>query len=146
MNKTPPKQTPEQRRAAISEGVKLAWARRRQEAPLLLPQKETAIVKLILDVLSLKYKGKLKLWRNNTGALPREGGGFIKFGAVGSPDLLGILAPSGRLVGLEVKAPKGKTSEHQETWLKEAQEFGALVGVVHSVDEACALIDGALDG
>ena len=146
MNKPPPKQTPEQRRAAISEGVKLSWQRRRNNAPLLLPVKETAIVKLILDVLSLKYKGRLKLWRNNTGATKTEGGGFMKFGAVGSPDLLGILAPTGRLVGLEVKAPKGKVSEHQEAWLKEAAAFGALVGVVHSVDEACALIDGAING
>lgn len=110
------------------------------------PVKETAIVKSILDYLTLKYKGKAFFWRNNSGAMKTEGGGFIKFGATGSPDILGILAPSGRLIGLEVKNAKGKVSEHQEAWLKEAAELGAVVGVVRSIDEACALIEGALNG
>jgi len=138
------KQTLEQRQAAISAGVKRSWERRKAQG--IPTPKESTIVKLILDVLTLKYKGRLKLWRNNTGATKTEGGGFVRYGALGSPDLLGILAPSGRLVGLEVKAPKGTTTEHQELWLKEAQELGAVVGVVRSMDEACALIEGALHG
>ena len=110
-----------------------------------LPVKETVIVKSILEYLQLRYKGRAFFWRNNSGALKTEKS-FVRFGATGSPDILGVLGPSGRLVGLEVKGAKGKTSEHQEAWLKEAQELGAVVGVVRSMDEACALIEGALHG
>lgn len=108
-----------------------------------LPIKETALVKLILQALSLRYKGRALFWRNNTGATRTETGGFIRFGALGSPDILGVLAPSGRLIAIEVKTPTGKLSEHQEVWLTEAKELGALAGVVRSLEDAYALLDEA---
>jgi len=115
------------------------------KAPVIPDMKEQMIVNLILRVLISRYKGKLKLRRNNTGAYKTETGGFIRYGQVGSPDIEGILAPNGRAVCLEVKTRTGKLSEHQERWLQEATDLGALVGVVRSVDEAIALIEGGLN-
>jgi VRR-NUC domain len=105
---------------------------------------ETLLVKSILGALQLRYKGRLKSWRNNTGATSTASGGFIKFGAVGSPDILGVLSPGGRLVALEVKTARGRTSPAQEAWLSEARTLGAVVGVVRSIDEAFDLIELAL--
>jgi hypothetical protein len=138
---TTPKQTLAERRAAISEGVRLSWQRRKSRTK---QGPEQALQRLLLDYLTAKYRGRLVLWRNNTGATATASGGFVRYGAVGSPDLLGILSPSGRLVGLEVKAPGGKATPAQLLWLTEARSHGALCGVVHSLDEAIALLDGGL--
>lgn len=105
---------------------------------------EQLLMKSILEALQLRFKGKAHFWRNNTGAMKTEGGRWVSFGQVGSPDILGILSPAGRLVALEVKTAKGKTSEAQEAWLSKARELGAIAGVVRSIDEAFALVEQAL--
>lgn len=106
---------------------------------------ETQIVKSILGALQLKYKKIGHFWRSNTGAVKTERGGFLRFGEVGSPDILGILAPAGRLVAIEVKTAKGKTSTAQEAWLNEARALGAVAGVCRSIDEAFELIENSLN-
>lgn len=102
---------------------------------------ETVLVKGILDALAWKYKGRAKFWRNNTGATKTASGGFVRYGEVGSPDILGVLSPSGRLVCLEVKTDKGKTSPAQEVWLQEANNLGAITAVVRSIDDALAALE-----
>lgn len=79
----------------------------------------------------------LVLWRNNAGALRDDAGRQVRYGlAVGSADLVGILAPSGRLFALEVKTPTGRVSPDQVRWAKLAESMGAFVRTVRSVDEA----------
>jgi hypothetical protein len=138
---TTQKQTLAERQAAISEGMRAAWARRKATTtPKLPPPKETMLVKQILTALDLTCRGSF--WRNNTGATPTPSGSFVRYGAVGAPDILGYLAPLGRLVAIEVKRPGGKLSVHQAAWLKDAKACGVLCGVAHSVEEAIALIEG----
>lgn len=96
---------------------------------------EKHIQKQILDHLELK--GHFH-WRNNTGAMKAEHGSFIKFGAVGSPDIF-ILTQGGFLVQLEVKAPKGKQNEAQKEWQRKSEELGAEYYVVRSLDEVIEL-------
>ncbi len=103
---------------------------------------ETQLVKSILDTLAWRFKGKAFFWRNSTGALRSPAGALVRFGAVGSPDILGCLA-GGRLVALEVKTAKGKVSPYQEAWLEEARALGAVALVVRSVDEALAAVEEA---
>ena len=135
------KQTQAERQAAISDGVKATrTAPRKSKPPKLPPIKETLLVKQILMGLELATRGWASWWRNNTGAMKSEGGHFVHFGSPGSPDILGIMAPYGRLVGIEVKRPGGKVTRLQEDWQREAREYGALVGVVHSIEEALALL------
>jgi len=54
----------------------------------------------------------------------------------GSADLVGVLAPWGTFIGMEVKDPNGVVEPHQghnhEVW----RRFGALVYVVRSVEDA----------
>ncbi len=59
-------------------------------------------------------------------------------GTAGDPDLTGCYR--GRHFELEVKAPGGRLSRIQEVRLKEWHRAGAVVGVVHSPDEALATL------
>ena len=54
--------------------------------------------------------------RQNTGAA-KVGGRFIRFGWPGCPDVLGQLK-DGRLLGVEVKAPKGRLRPEQGLFLE----------------------------
>lgn len=88
----------------------------------------------------------LVLWRNSTGVAQTEDR-TIRYGlAVGSADLIGILAPAGRFVALEIKTPTGRVSEEQRLFLALVQRQGGFGAVVRSVDEAVAAIARARAG
>ncbi len=77
-------------------------------------------------------------WRNNTGAVRIAPGRFMRFGKVGSSDILGIL-PGGRLLCVEYKAKGGRLSPEQKQFLAEVRELGAFALVVKGwweLDEA----------
>jgi len=78
-------------------------------------------------------------WRNNTGAVQFAPGRFMRFGKVGSSDVLGVL-PGGRLLCVECKAPnRGRLSPEQKQFLADVRELGALALVVRGwweLDEA----------
>lgn len=65
--------------------------------------------------------------RMNSGAA-RVGGRFIRFGFVGCPDVLGMLR-DGRLLGVEVKAPKGKLRPEQAIFLERINDAGGVAFV-----------------
>ena len=65
--------------------------------------------------------------RMNTGAA-RVGGRFIRFGFTGCPDVLGQLH-DGRLLGVEVKAPKGKLRPEQAVMLSRIAGAGGVAFV-----------------
>lgn len=74
-------------------------------------------------------------WRMNTG---RRGG--VSFGLKGQSDITGVLLGGTRLE-LEVKKPKNNRFEpEQPAFIQRMKAHGALVGVVHSVDEAIAIV------
>lgn len=104
---------------------------------------ETRILKSILEGLPYFVRGVV-LWRNNSGATRTQAGGFVRFGAVGSADLLGVLPPSGRLVALEVKQPGKKPTPAQVVWLESVKAAGAVAGVVTSLAEAVELVRAAM--
>jgi hypothetical protein len=82
----------------------------------------------------------LVLWRNNVGVSVRRapsGTHTTRYGLVpGASDLIGILAPSGRFVALEVKTPRGRVSPEQRMFLDLVRSRGGIAAVVRSVDEA----------
>src|SRR6266545_3279839 len=89
------------------------------------PRRETDITREILRYLAAV--GCLA-WRNNTGAVRAEHGGktrIIRFGHVGSPDIIGVM-PSGRFLAIEVKA-RGQLPElQQEAFLYQVHKRGGL--------------------
>ena len=88
------------------------------------------------------------LLRNTVGATretDKEGRErFVTYGlGAGSPDLLVILAPRGRLVGLEVKKPGEDATPAQRQVHGIWRRFGAHVATVHGPFEARAALEEA---
>jgi hypothetical protein len=68
-------------------------------------------------------------WRNNTGAVRIGPGRFMRFGKVGSSDILGVL-PGGRLLCVECKAKTGRLSPEQKDFLETVRGLGCVAVVV----------------
>jgi hypothetical protein len=72
---------------------------------------------------------------------------MVKYGlCVGSADLIGILAPHGRLVALEVKTATGRASDEQRMFLSLVRSRGGFACLVRSVPEAIEAINRARSG
>ena len=110
---------------------------------------ETAIQEAVR--LALGAEVDLVLWRNSTGQTEewsaKGGVRHMRYGlAKGSADLVGILAPHGRLVALEVKTPTGRVAPEQEQWLALVRRMGGFACVVRSVADARAALARARTG
>lgn len=95
---------------------------------------EKTIQDAVIQYLSLK---KYFFWRNNTGALRTEHGGFIRFGAVGSPDI--CLVKDGKFIGLEIK-DKAPQSDGQKIFEQRLREAGGDYYIIRSVDQVMAIL------
>lgn len=118
---------------------------------------ETPVLKQIM--LALGCLPKLRIWRNNTGQLWSgsqiikfdrgktvyvEKGDVllknaypVKFGLEGSADILGIIAPDGRFLAIEVKRPKGgRQSERQQNFEGMVKAMGGIYILARSPEEA----------
>ena len=73
-------------------------------------------------------------WRSNTGALPDKTGRVIRFGLVGSPDILGCYM--GRFVGIEVKTKTGKQRDAQVNFQRAFERAGGVYVLARSPDDA----------
>ena len=80
----------------------------------------------------------LTLWRNNTGAMRDVRGQLVRYGQLGSADLLGLASPAGRFVAIEVKALGGRQTALQLAWQQMVERHGGVYIVAVSVDEAVA--------
>lgn len=85
-----------------------------QAQPRKLDRSEAAA---LVEVLQALRTHSLVAWceRMNSGAV-RIGGRFLRFGWPGCPDVLGQLK-DGRLLGVEVKSPKGRLSPEQAVFI-----------------------------
>jgi len=103
---------------------------------------EASVLKRVLSALAAA-PGVIA-WRNNTGAV-KKGPRFIRFGlAVGSADVVPIVAPHGRWLAIETKRPKnGETTEKQDEWLGLVRRMGGVAGVARSPEEALELLEQA---
>jgi hypothetical protein len=91
---------------------------------------ETAIVNACITLLTLK---KIFHYRNNTGALATAKGGFIRFGAVGSPDIVAVI--NGVYHAIEVKTVTGRQSDNQKAFQARLEAAGGVYWLIRSVDE-----------
>jgi len=96
--------------------------------------KESYIQSQILDYL--KYRGVF-CWRNNTGATTyqRKDGRkqFLRYGATGSPDIIGIFR--GKFLGIEVKNKLGKVTNSQRLFLDRIKAEGGIALVARSTED-----------
>lgn len=86
------------------------------------------------------------VWRSNAGRYPitdNYGKKRMIIGAPsGTPDLIGVIGPkfrkgvfTGKFIGLEIKKPGNKPTDLQNRVMGELRDHGAIVLVVHSVEE-----------
>lgn len=82
---------------------------------------------------------RLRIARVNTGAAkvgnpPR----LVRFGVPGTADICGVLAPTGRLVMIEVKTAKGRQRDAQVVMQRVVTSMGGLYVVARSLDDVDA--------
>lgn len=93
----------------------------------------------------------LTLWRNNVGVAEMWSSAGkaqrVRYGlCTGSSDLIGLLAPSGRFVALEVKKPGEQPTDEQSKFMAHVRQMGGFAAVVRSADEARAAVQRAREG
>lgn len=99
---------------------------------------EHQIQSQILDWL--KIKGIFH-WRNNTGGFGGAHKGkkwFVRFGAVGSPDIFAVI--EGHIYGIEVKAANGKLSEKQWDFANHLMQAGGSYARVTCIEDVSKLL------
>jgi hypothetical protein len=98
-------------------------------------------------------RGRVRLWRNNTGRLRDERGQLVTFGLCpGSADLIGYrsVTVTPDMVGstlavfaaVEVKAPTGRPTPEQTAFLEHVTAAGGLAGIARSVEDAERILGG----
>ena len=102
---------------------------------------EVHLLKACLHYLHLKG---CKAWENKTGAWKTKTGRLITYGYPGSPDILAILPPHGRLLGVECKMKGNRQQPNQKAFGLDMEAKGALYLVVYSVEALQAALAGVL--
>ena len=77
---------------------------------------------------------RLRAWRQNTG-VAQFGDRAVRFGVPGCADILGLIAPSGRMLAIEVKSESGKQSDAQKRFQGMIQGFGGLYVLARSLED-----------
>jgi hypothetical protein len=101
--------------------------------------KESYVQLQILDYLALKG---IFHYRNNSGGFIHSNKHFCRFGALGSPDVVAVI--KGRFVGIEVKTPTGRQSDHQKAFQENLSKAGGIYFLVRSLDEAVEAVEDAI--
>jgi hypothetical protein len=68
---------------------------------------------------------------------------FDRFGALGSPDIICVIG--GQYVGIEVKGPKKKQSEHQKAFQQALEGAGGRYLLVYSLEDIIVLLRSCVE-
>lgn len=101
--------------------------------------------------LALGQEHDVTLFRNNCGQgefwLSSGKTQRVQYGlCVGSSDLIGLLAPSGRFIALEIKSESGRETPEQKKFQAHIRAMGGFAATVRSVEEARAALERARRG
>ncbi len=93
----------------------------------------------ILDYLRMR---KIPCWKISTAGIRKPDGGYIPSASVGMADIVGLLPrQDGRMLAIEVKAPKGYLTPAQKTFLAAVGSGGGLAFMARSVQEVQDMLD-----
>ena len=90
---------------------------------------ESVVVAQCLEWLATH---RIFAWRNNTGSYKTPEGRFVRYGHVGSADILGLL-PDGRFLAVECKTPAGTQSRPQKVFQQIIRRNGGMYVLARSV-------------
>lgn len=95
---------------------------------------EGKLVKAILEYAGYNH-AKVSLHRNNSGATSTRSGGYVKFGYPGSPDIIGVIWPTGQYVGIECKVGKNTPTPLQKDFHSRVKQMNGIIIVAYSLDD-----------
>jgi transcriptional regulator with XRE-family HTH domain len=99
-----------------------------------------AHTKLVHEIwVAVNSEPDVSIWKLTQGAArPGHGNGHIMhFGLVpGAADLVGLVAPHGRLLAIEAKTGAAKPSARQRAWGERVRKLGGVYVLAGSVDDA----------
>jgi hypothetical protein len=98
------------------------------------------------DILvALGSRPDVMIWRQNTlVARDQRTGRAVRSNPNGVADILGCLAPSGRMLAIEVKSANGRQTTEQHAFQKAVEARGGLYVLARSVTEAVGAVDTAV--
>lgn len=111
-------------------------------------KRKSNVPEKVIQAAILKYLETTGLlyWRQNSGVIPIPTGRrnrfgrpvfrLVKLGTSGLPDIISVLPPAGRLLGLEVKSATGRLRPAQMVFRDQLVASGGAYVVVRSVDDA----------
>lgn len=98
---------------------------------------------VLRDCLAYLQLNGVYCWRNNTGAT-KTAHGFVRYGKVGSSDILGIL-PNGKFIAVECKREKGGVvSEKQKEFLEMIVKNQGVAIVANSIESLQEKLNGII--
>jgi len=81
-------------------------------------------------------------WNNPTGVgLSADGMRPIRFGLLGSPDILGVIPGTGRFLGVETKTATGRLRDSQAKFRARFERCGGLYVVARSIEDVSAALE-----
>jgi len=87
-----------------------------------------------IDVLRYLERRGFFAWNNPTGCVRIAPDRFIRFGKVGSSDIIGVL-PDGRFLAVETKTQKGRLTPEQAAFLEKVRGLGGVAILARSFQE-----------
>lgn len=106
---------------------------------------EGELLAAVLGYLELlEAQGRLMVWRNNTGAMKPRPGVTVRFGTPGAADVLAVLGPHGRLLGVETKSVTGTQSIQQKRWAKRLTAVGGIYVLAKTLQDVKIVIEKEL--
>jgi hypothetical protein len=84
------------------------------------------------------------VWRNNTGVARHPvTGQVVRFGIKGGADLLAVVPPFGRFLGVETKAKRGRQSAAQSVFEQAVRRAGGVYALAWSMEDVRRAFDEA---
>jgi hypothetical protein len=84
------------------------------------------------EVMKYLKLRRIYCWSNPFGAVRIRPGKFMSFGKKGSADIIGLLAPDGKFLAVETKAPDGRLSPEQREFLEMIEQQGGMAVIARS--------------
>ena len=91
---------------------------------------------LVNEILCALSKWNIRAWNHNTGmAQAFDSERIVKYGLEGSADIIGIIAPRGTFLAIEVKTGTGRQSDAQKRFESMIKKYGGIYIVARSLKD-----------
>ncbi len=126
-------------------GLRTVRAKRRAKGPKRLKDGSVPEFTIQSEILRWLESTELLSWRQSAGEIFTHGR-KVSLGPVGISDIIVIVPPTGRILGLEVKSANGTLRPVQRQFKAKLEASGGLYEVVRSLGQAQSVVAEAIGG